>query len=83
MIKKILNKKYQILEITLIFILTLLFNLICITINGDEIWNYGFAYNIATGLIPYKDFNMIVTPLFPMISAIFMKIFGINIIIRK
>lgn len=80
MIKKILNKKYQILEITLIFILTLLFNLICITINGDEIWNYGFAYNIATGLIPYKDFNMIVTPLFPMISAIFMKLFGINIV---
>ena len=60
--------------------LTLIFNLMCITITGDEIWNYGFAYNIATGLIPYKDFNMVVTPLFPIMSALFMKILGINIV---
>ena len=80
MLNIINKKKYQILELIIICILTLIFNLVCLTMTGDEIWNYGFAYNIATGLIPYKDFNMVVTPLFPIISAIFMKIFGINIV---
>ena len=28
----------------------------------DEIWNFGFSYNIAKGAIPYRDFNMIVLP---------------------
>ncbi|MFR1776822.1 MAG: hypothetical protein ACLSW4_02030 [Clostridia bacterium] len=31
--------------------------------NLDEIWNFNFARNIANGLIPYKDFNMLQTPL--------------------
>lgn len=43
---------------------------------NDEIWNYGFSYNIASGLIPYRDFNMIVTPLYHFIGAIFITIFG-------
>ena len=59
MLNKILKNKYQILELIIIFILTLLFNLICITISGDEIWNYGFSYNIATGLIPYGNNTII------------------------
>ncbi len=33
----------------------------------DEIWNFNFARNIANGLIPYKDFNMLQTPLLPFI----------------
>ena len=69
------NQKY-------IFYLLLLCSLLfCFTyfigpLWGDEIWNYGFAYNIATGLIPYKDFNMVITPLYHFIAAIFIKIFG-------
>ena len=35
--------------------------------NLDEIWNYNFARNVADGLIPYKDFNMVTTPLLPFI----------------
>ena len=35
--------------------------------NLDEIWNFNFARNIANGLIPYKDFNMVQTPLLPFI----------------
>ena len=81
MINKIRMEKYQILELIIICILTLIFNLVCLTITGDEIWNYGFAYNIATGLIPYKDFNMIITPLFPILGAIFLSIFGKNLIV--
>ena len=44
--------------------------------NLDEIWIYNFARCIHDGLLPYKDFSIIITPLFPMISAIFLKIFG-------
>lgn len=45
-------------------------------VYGDEIWNYGFAYNIASGLVPYKDFNLVVTPLYAFLSSFFIKIFG-------
>ena len=41
----------------------------------DELWNYNFARNIADGLIPYKDFNMIQTPLLPMLAGIVLNIF--------
>lgn len=44
--------------------------------NLDEIWVYNFARGIAEGLLPYKDISMIITPIFPMISAIFLRIFG-------
>ena len=37
-----------------------------------ELWRY----NINAGLIPYRDFNMVVTPLYSFIGAIFLKIFG-------
>ena len=57
------KNKQQILELIIIFIITILFNLLCNGMERDEIWNYGFSYNIATGLIPYKDFNMVITPL--------------------
>lgn len=76
MLDKIKKNKYQIIEIIIIFIVTLLYNLICSSFTGDEVWNYGFSYNISTGLIPYKDFNMVITPLFPMIGALFLTIFG-------
>lgn len=46
---------------------------------GDEIWNYSFAKNIAEGMIPYKDFHMLQTPLFAFIEAIFLKILGNNL----
>ena len=40
----------------------------------DELWNYNFARNIANGLIPYRDFNIIITPLNAIISGIILKI---------
>ena len=39
----------------IMFIFTYFFHLA----TWDEIWNYGFSYNIAKGSIPYKEFNMI------------------------
>ena len=51
--------------------------------NLDEIWNYNFANCIANGLIPYKDFNIIQGPLLPAICAIFLKIFGQEMIVMR
>lgn len=51
--------------------------------NLDELWNYNFASNIANGLIPYKDFNMVVTPLLSFIGGIFLRIFGKEIIVIR
>lgn len=44
--------------------------------NLDEIWNYNFARNMADGLIPYKHFNMVTTPLLPFICGLFLNLFG-------
>ena len=49
--------------------------------NNDVIWNYGFSYNVSKGLLMYKDFNMIITPLYPTIFGTIMKVFGINTIV--
>ena len=81
MLKKIKQNKILIIELITIFIITFLFNIICSSFQLDELWNYGFSYNISNGLIPYKDFNMIVTPLFPMIGAIFLMIFGKSLVV--
>lgn len=42
--------------------------------NLDEIWNYNFARNVADGLLPYKDFNMVITPLLSIICGIVLKL---------
>lgn len=44
--------------------------------NLDELWNYNFARNITDGLIPYLDFNMLQTPLLPMITSLFLHVLG-------
>ncbi|MCD7739068.1 MAG: glycosyltransferase family 39 protein [Lachnospiraceae bacterium] len=44
--------------------------------NGDEIWNYNFAANILKGRLPYRDFNMLQTPLSAYIAAAFLKVAG-------
>lgn len=49
----------------------------------DEIWIYNSAKCIANGLIPYRDFNMITTPLFFNICSVFLRIFGNEMIIMR
>lgn len=39
-------------------------------IAADETWSYGFSYNMASGLVPYRDFNMIVPPFFSFLFSI-------------
>lgn len=42
----------------------------------DELWNYNFARNIYEGAVPYKEFNMVPTPLSAYTAAFFLRIFG-------
>ena len=38
--------------------------------DADVLWSYGFSYAISKGEIPYLDFNMIITPLYPVLMSI-------------
>ena len=40
----------------------------------DEIQNFSNSKNVANGLLPYKDFNLIVTPLYAYINSITLKL---------
>ncbi len=51
--------------------------------NLDEMWVYNFARCMLNGLLPYKDFSIIITPLFSMVSAIFLKIFGDEMVVLR
>lgn len=68
-------KKISILFIFL-FIYFFIYNLIVSPVLIDEIWVYGFTNNIYTGLIPYKDFNIIIPPLYYFIMVIPFYLFG-------
>lgn len=48
----------------------------------DDVYNYSFGQNIKNGLIPYLDYNMIVTPLSAYITAFCTLIFD-NIFVIK
>lgn len=71
-------KKYisYLLLFLLNFFITFSFSCFFSNVSGDEVWNYGFSYNILQGLIPYRDFNMVITPLYSFLGSIFLKIFG-------
>lgn len=81
------NKKEKIFDICLILGFIAIFctsNIFIKTISDlDELWNYNFANNISKGLIPYNDFNIITTPLLPMICGFVLKIFGNQLIVMR
>lgn len=49
----------------------------------DELWNYNFARNVADGLVPYKDFSIIVTPLLSIICGLILKITFNELIVMR
>lgn len=69
-----MKKIYKYLLFIFLFIFFLVFNLAVSQLTLDEIWSYGFSYNIVNGLIPYKDFNMVITPFYSILMAIPMYI---------
>lgn len=66
--------------ISLIFFITLFIYWFCHDLYCDEIWNYGYAYNIASGLTPYRDFNLLTPPLYHILGAIFIKMLGSSLL---
>ena len=36
----------------------------------DELWNYNMSRGIVMGLVPYRDFNMVLTPLFAFFNSL-------------
>lgn len=70
------NYKYIIL-----FMTYLIWFLIIQPLDLDEIWNYGFSISMADGYLPYKDFNMVITPFFNYLISIPLHLFGKSILI--
>ena len=73
----IMSKKDRIIKLIIfISILILIISSVISTklTGGDEIWNYSFSNNFLNGLIPYKDFNVIITPFSFIFTSIFLAI---------
>ena len=51
--------------------------------NLDELWVYNAAKNISNGLLPYNDFNIIVTPFAYWILGLMLKIFSQEILVMR
>lgn len=51
--------------------------------NLDEVWIFNTARNIANGLLPYKDFNLVTNPGLPLFCGIILKIFGTEMFIMR
>lgn len=51
--------------------------------NLDEVWIFNTARNIANGLLPYKDFNLVTTPGLPLFCGIILKVFETEMFIMR
>ena len=78
MIKK--NIK-QVFWYTFLFVVFVFSGLLLHRLNLDEVWNYGFAHNIYSGLIPYKDYNMVITPFYPFLMSLGFHVFSSNLLV--
>ena len=74
------------LKYIFVFILSFLFSFVFFyvfqSIYCDEVWVYGFSYNISKGMIIYRDFNVLQMPLYFFIASLFIKIFGNYLIVN-
>lgn len=75
------KKIFKIIILIILVVLTVSYTYYFRPIVDDELYNYGFSYNIISGLIPYKDFNMIIPPLFNYLLASILLIFGSKLIV--
>lgn len=49
----------------------------------DEVWIFNMARNVANGLLPYKDFNLVITPGLPIVCGQILKIFGTEMFVMR
>ena len=75
------NKVFKITLFICIFLFFLFTQLIYQGANLDNYWNFNNSLQISNGLLPYSDINIITTPLFHYIIAIFLLIIGKNIVV--
>ena len=80
MLAVIKKNKKAIILFTFFYILIFIYNFYR-PIDLDLMWNYGFSKNVSDGLIMYKDFNMVITPFYPALTGLLLKILGNNMII--
>lgn len=64
-----------------IFFIFLFYNLIVSPLVMDEVWAYGFTNNIYRGMIPYRDFNMIIPPFFVFLMSLPFHLFGSSMLV--
>ncbi|MBR3281082.1 MAG: glycosyltransferase family 39 protein [Clostridia bacterium] len=78
MIKKILKYKYLYMFIAFSALFIIYY---CITkdYSADNLWNMHNAQKLYNGFVPYREFSMIVTPLFHIIGALFIRVLGNNV----
>ena len=72
------KKTWSLIGIVLIFIITILYSMFGYRLSVDDVWCYGFVYNLASGLVPYVDYNMVIGPVFPLLGSLFLLILGKN-----
>lgn len=81
--EKIKKHKIDIFVIIVAFVI-ILSKIITRELNNlDEIWQFNMARNIANGLLPYKDFNLIVTPGLYMVCGLILKILGTELLYMR
>lgn len=82
--KENINKIIMDIFFFIILIIIIGFNILPKQLGDlDEIWNYNFANCISKGLIPYRDFNIVQTPLLPIISGIILKLTTNQLIVMR
>ncbi len=77
------NKIFNILVIIVLLVLAAILIFEDQIGDLDELWQYSFANNMYNGLIPYKDFNIIVTPFFPLTASLFLRVFSNQLIVMR
>ena len=76
-----MNKYFKFIILIILITITVGYTYYVRPVIDDELYNYGYAISILDGLIPYKDFNMIVTPLFHYLLVPIFALFGKKLII--
>ena len=71
-------KKYKNLIIYFIIFLLICIYYLTALPSWGEFWSYSFVYYISKGYIPYLDYNMIITPLYPLLLGLIGRIIGSN-----
>src|SRR6266567_3093677 len=73
-------------EFVLVFIVTFFIFIpmfLLYPVDLDQTWNYQFARRIICGQVPYRDFNIIVTPLSAQLNALLITIFPDEMIVLR